>query len=232
MSQGELHALALALFLPRATMAESPFRFLVIDDPVQSMDPAKVDGLERVLSRTARERQVIVFTHDARLADAVRRLQLPATIWEAARREGSIVELKKAGDVVDRLLDDARALLNTAELPSVVGPRVVPGLCRQALEAALTERVRRRWLSVGTPHADVEDAIAHAQGPYDLAAMAYFDDMTRTGEVLTRLNNKYGRRAGDAFRDCNHAGHGPYRGELGLLVEDAAWLTGRVRDGG
>lgn len=28
MSQGELHALALALFLPRATMAESPFRFL------------------------------------------------------------------------------------------------------------------------------------------------------------------------------------------------------------
>jgi hypothetical protein len=42
MSQGELHAIALSLFLPRATMPESPFRFVVIDDPVQSMDPARV----------------------------------------------------------------------------------------------------------------------------------------------------------------------------------------------
>ena len=57
MSQGELHSLALSLFLPRATLAESPFRFIVIDDPVQSMDPARVDGLARVLEsapRTAR----------------------------------------------------------------------------------------------------------------------------------------------------------------------------------
>jgi energy-coupling factor transporter ATP-binding protein EcfA2 len=94
MSQGELHALGLALFLPRATSPDSPFRFLVIDDPVQSMDPAKVDGLARVLSQMARSRQVIVFTHDDRLAEAVRRLQLPATIWEVVRRENSAVELK------------------------------------------------------------------------------------------------------------------------------------------
>ncbi|WP_180989393.1 hypothetical protein [Streptomyces cahuitamycinicus] len=40
MSQGELHALALSLFLPRTFLPENPFRFLVIDDPVQSMDPA------------------------------------------------------------------------------------------------------------------------------------------------------------------------------------------------
>src|SRR5262249_39821695 len=50
MSQGELHALALSLFLPRATIPQSPFRFIAIDDPVQSMDPARVDGLARVLS--------------------------------------------------------------------------------------------------------------------------------------------------------------------------------------
>ncbi len=30
MSQGELHALSLALFLPRATSPDSPFRFIVI----------------------------------------------------------------------------------------------------------------------------------------------------------------------------------------------------------
>src|SRR5690606_874138 len=76
MSQGELHSLALALFLPRATMPESPFRFLVIDDPVQSMDPAKVYGLAKVLDQVAKDRQVIVFTHDDRLPAAVRHLQL------------------------------------------------------------------------------------------------------------------------------------------------------------
>ena len=53
MSQGELHALALGLFLPRASLPESPFRFVVIDDPVQAMDPAKVDGLARVLESAA-----------------------------------------------------------------------------------------------------------------------------------------------------------------------------------
>lgn len=73
MSQGELHSLALSLFLPRATLAESPFRFICIDDPVQSMDPARVEGLARVLADAARTRQVIVFTHDDRLWEAVRR---------------------------------------------------------------------------------------------------------------------------------------------------------------
>src|SRR5258708_39227997 len=80
MSQGEVNALALSVFLPRATLPASPFRFLVIDDPVQAMDPAKVDGLARVLERTAADRQVIVFTHDNRLAQAVRQLSIPAAI--------------------------------------------------------------------------------------------------------------------------------------------------------
>ena len=64
MSQGELNCLALSLFLPRASMPELPFRFVVIDDPVQAMDPAKVAGLATVLARAAKDRQVIVLTHD------------------------------------------------------------------------------------------------------------------------------------------------------------------------
>jgi hypothetical protein len=40
MSQGELHALGLATFLPRSCAEEGPFRFIIIDDPVQSMDQA------------------------------------------------------------------------------------------------------------------------------------------------------------------------------------------------
>jgi hypothetical protein len=57
MSQGEVNALALSVFLPRVRLPASPFRFLVIDDPVQAMDPAKVDGLARVLEKAATDRQ-------------------------------------------------------------------------------------------------------------------------------------------------------------------------------
>jgi hypothetical protein len=94
LSQGELHALALSLFLPRATVAESPFRFLVIDDPVQAMDAATVAGLARVLAETAVTRQVVVFTHDDRLPEAVRRLGLPATVLAVCREEKSRVAVR------------------------------------------------------------------------------------------------------------------------------------------
>jgi hypothetical protein len=93
MSQGELHALALSLFLPRATLPE---RFVVIDDPVQSMDPARVDGLARALESVAKARQVTVFTHDERLPEAVRRLTINATILSVTRRPKSVVELRAA----------------------------------------------------------------------------------------------------------------------------------------
>jgi len=100
MSQGELHSLALALFLPRATLEHSPFRFVFIDDPVQSMDPARVDGLARVLQMVAKKRQVVIFTHDDRLPEAVRRLQIEANIIEVLRREGSVVELREVRNPV------------------------------------------------------------------------------------------------------------------------------------
>ena len=110
MSQGEVNALALSVFLPRATLPASPFRFLVIDDPVQAMDPAKVDGLARVLESTASGRQVIVFTHDNRLAQAVRQLSIPAAILEVTRRPGSAVQIRTCLDPAEQALQDARAL--------------------------------------------------------------------------------------------------------------------------
>jgi hypothetical protein len=152
MSQGELHALGLALFLPRASSPDSPFRFIVIDDPVQSMDPAKVDGLARLLAQAGADRQVIVFTHDDRLPEAIRCPQLPATIWDVTRREGSVVELTKNDDPVGRYLDDARAMARTAELPKDVRAVVVAEYCRCALEAARHEVVRARRIKAwGAP---------------------------------------------------------------------------------
>ena len=96
MSQGELLALSVSVFLPRAALDESPFRFAVIDDPVQAMDPAKVDGLARVLHRAARTRQIVVFTHDDRLPEAIRRLRLDATMLHVDRRAGSSVDVRES----------------------------------------------------------------------------------------------------------------------------------------
>jgi DNA repair exonuclease SbcCD ATPase subunit len=136
MSQGELHALALALFLPRATIEASPFRFVLIDDPVQAMDPAKVDGLARVLDRIGQTRQVIVFTHDDRLPEAVRRLGIEARILLVNRMQGSRVEVVTESDPAERYLQDAFAVARDPRADDVLRRRAIPVLCRMAVENA------------------------------------------------------------------------------------------------
>lgn len=113
MSQGELHALALSLFLPRATLAESPFRFISIDDPVQSMDPSRVEGLAHALADGARTRQVVVFTHDDRLPEAVRRLGIRATVFAVTRRAKSVVEVRQTRDPVSGYLEAECSIITT-----------------------------------------------------------------------------------------------------------------------
>lgn len=230
MSQGELHALALSLFLPRATLDESPFRFVVIDDPVQSMDPSRVDGLARVLDRAAQKRQVVVFTHDDRLPEAVRRLGIAATTIEVMRREGSVVELRPALTPIERHIEDARVLVQTSELPDDVASTVVPGFCRLALEAACSEAVRRRRIARGVSHAEVESTLQRAQKLNTFAALALFDDGDRGGDVLPHLNSKYGKRAADAFQLANKGVHQGVSGDLRDLIRDAATLARQLSE--
>ena len=215
--------------MPRATLPESPFRFLVIDDPVQSMDPARVEGLAEVLDKTAQDRQVIVFTHDDRLPEAVRRMSIPATIVEVTRREGSRVETRPSLDPVKRNIDDAMALVRTDSLPPKLAARVVPGLCRQAVEAACQEAVRRRHLGNGKPYADVERALEAADKLTKLAALALFDDPERAGDVMTRLNKEGGRGTGDLFQALNRGAHGGDTGPLEHMVRDTEKLAGWIR---
>jgi hypothetical protein len=228
MSQGELHALALAIFLPRVTMSRSPFRFLVIDDPVQAMDPAKVDGLARVLEATARTRQVIVFTHDDRLPQAVRYLGIDATVIQVTRRANSAVELTVAGDPAQTHINDALAVAHTKELPDSARRLVVPGYCRLALEAVLNDVVRRKLLAQGVPHTDVEDRLAAVTTLTMRAALAMFGDDQRGGEVLPRLG-AYGRWAQDAYQAANKGAHDGYSGDLIGLAKDTEQLVDKLR---
>ena len=230
MSQGELHSLALSLFVPRATLPESPFRFIVIDDPVQSMDPSRVDGLARVLENASADRQVVVFTHDDRLPEAVRRLDIAAEIIEVTRRDASVVELRRALDPVGRYIEDALAVAGTADLPSAAAAWVVPGLCRLGLEAACMEVVRRRRLSRGEPYAEVERALGHAGRLLPLASLALFDDVERSGDVLPRLEREAGPPLAEALKRCDAGAKGADAPDALELVRQssklAAWLRG------
>ena len=177
LSQGELHALALALFLPRATMAESPFRFIVLDDPVQAMDPAKVDGLVELLSHLADTRQVIVLSHDDRLPAAVRRAELGATIVEVIRGKDSHVWVRRVDDPSTRYLSDAFALLKDESLPEVTLRKTLPGILRFAVESAAKDRFFTHRLRAGATLGEVEETWDDAATTRDRVSLAVYDDV-------------------------------------------------------
>jgi len=207
MSQGELHALALSLFLPRATLKESPFRFIVIDDPVQSMDAARVEGLAQLLGSAAITHQVIVFTHDERLREAARRLGLPARVLEVSRGRRSKLSIRLLHHPVADYLDDARAVVKSTELPQEARRRVIPGLCRNALEAACDETAMKRMLGKGVGHAEAMATLADSRTVLERMAAGLWGDPGKAGDVLSHVNRTWGRQAGDCVQALKAGAH-------------------------
>ncbi|WP_336085873.1 AAA family ATPase [Nocardia sp. SSK8] len=228
MSQGELHALGLSLFLPRATVAHSPFRFVMIDDPVQAMDPAKVDGLARVLAEVAATRQVVVFTHDERLAEAVRRMQLDATVLEVQRRDRSLVEVRVTGDPVRRYLDDARSLVRTPQLPPAIADELVATCCRSAIEAAGLAKARHELLARGLDHAEVERRVRNAHTTRAMITLALMGPGARVDDLNKHLSAVGGRWLVGVLRDATAGAHVPIDRPMRELISDTerfiTWL--------
>lgn len=231
MSQGELHALALALFLPRATMKDSPFRFIVLDDPIQAMDPAKVDGLVQVLAELAHDRQVVVMSHDDRLPEAVRRMGVDARILEISRGGNSTVQVVPCLDPAGRYLDDAFALARDDGVPSDVKIRVIPGMCRMAAESAARDAFMTRRLIAGETRVHVESTWQDAKTPSHRIALSLHDD--KLADLGPWLRGKPWRRP--AHQIITRGAHEGIRNDpLGAvrnverLVKD---LRGMVSDG-
>ncbi len=140
MSQGELHSLALSLFLPRATVDESPFRFVLIDDPVQAWTRRRSTGWRRVLSRW-RRRPPGRGLHPRRPA---RRGRPPAqdrrhVIWEVQRRRAVGRRDPSERRTRWRALPRGRARTRarpTACPADVRGRAACATCCRSAIEAA------------------------------------------------------------------------------------------------
>ncbi|MEV5347415.1 AAA family ATPase [Streptomyces achromogenes] len=208
MSQGELHSLALSLFLPRAAAPDSPFGFVVIDDPVQSMDPAKVHGLAKVLHDLGETRQVVVFTHDTRLQRAFTNQELPVTVLEVEREARSAVTVRPVTDPVGQALADARALARTPNLPPVALTHVLPGLCRTVLERAFSEAAWLRLHRAGLTEDEAEKTVTGTLKLMDIAALGLFGDLSKTaGDVYRELRRRCGPGAVHLVQQCQEGAH-------------------------
>ena len=186
-------------------------------------------GQGRVLDSVAKRRQVVVFTHDDRLPEAVRRLGIDARVWQVTRHEDSVVELRPSLDPVRRNLDDALALARTDDLPPMVAQQVVPGFCRAAIEAACVEVIRRRRIGRGEAHDDVEALIEGAPKLNERMALALFDTPNRGADVAARVRS-WGEAFADAWGISNRGAHAGYRGSLEDLVRDTERLCRVIRE--
>ena len=139
----------------------------------------------------------------------------------------SVVASLMMAEAVVRYIDDAMAVAMTEGLPPQAARRVVPVLCRMAIEAACAEAIRRRRLARGEQHAQVEDVLTGLHGTRSWAALALFDTPDRTADVLPFID-KYSRDAADTFRLVNEATHEaltvPPVDVLRATEKLAAWL--------
>ena len=221
MSQGELHALALALFLPRATSPSSPFRFVVLDDPIQAMDPAKIDGFVHVLSEIAKTHQVVVFSHDDRLASTIRETGTDARLIQVVRETGSKVTVDDNVNPALRQVDEVFALLKDDRLPDDVRDRVMPGLFRIAVEAAAKQAYFTRRALAVSRRVDTEEAWTSARKTRTRLALAVLGDAS--GDVTPWLDAKPERKR--SLRVCN-AVHGD---GMHVTIHDARELERTVK---
>lgn len=227
MSQGELHALALALFLPRATMPGSPFRFVVLDDPIQAMDPAKIDGFVDVLLKLAHDRQVVVFSHDDRLPQVLRQLGADARIVEVRRDANSAVHVEPCADPALRYVDDAFAVIKDPQVLSEVKRRVIGGVCRMAVEVACRDTFMASRLGAGERRVDVENVWQSVTSTKQRMALAVAGD--RSADLSPWLRAKPGRRrAHYAVTAGVHVGN---EGDLIGLVREVKSVVNDIRAG-
>ena len=135
MSQGELHALAL-LFSFRAPPPPSA-RFASSCSTTRSRPwTPKIDGFVQVLSVIAQTHQVILFSHDDRLASVIRDTGVDARMVEVLRGADSRVTMCDNVNPALRGVNNVFALLKNENMPDDVKRSAAPGLFRIALEAA------------------------------------------------------------------------------------------------
>lgn len=248
LSQGELHTLALSTFLPTMTRSESPFGFAVIDDPVQAMDEHAVHGLAAVLEEYAETLQLIVFTHDKRLIEALRNQDIDHALINVTRADHSQIECEPLYNPVTQRLFDAR---QEAERRRGRGRLThlqdVADHCRRAIEAACMRARRKTLLSEGKAGVEIKDAMDDALAGRDittrgLMALAIFGDFDRHSDVRKHVaedeHDKWGQWVDTTLRRVNDVVHAKTAREarealgsdLYTLINDVERLTQKIKE--
>jgi hypothetical protein len=181
------------------------------------MDPSKVEGLAEVLDDLARTRQVIVFSHDDRLAQAARRLPHPPTILTVGRGSRSQVVVRSLSRPAQRCLEDAYALLEDTGVGDGIKRRVLPGVLRQAVETAAWDRHSTDRLRAG----DRLDAVQEGWEKADRTRLRIELAVGTPVQVWLGRDPKRGR----ALHTCNAGTHAGVTSDLEEAYRDVQNLV-------
>lgn len=223
LSQGELNALAMSLFVPRATHESSPFRFLVLDDPIQALDPLKVQGFAETLRDLATDRQVVVFTHDNRLIDAIDRLAINARIMRIDAGPGSKPEIALVADPTTRAMNEAWHLAKDSRIPEDLRLRSVAAACSTAVEEAAA--LRFRCSSSASTVAEVDELLTKHRSFWGKVSLGLF--LEYDSSARQRVERIHGNQEARLFAKLNAGGHHPPSGSTTAhdLVSDVTKLV-------
>jgi hypothetical protein len=138
-SESQLNALGLALFLARMKREGTPWDAFVLDDVVNSFDANHRLGLARLLSEEFAESQVILFTHDSAFFDIAQRMFHGWRFKEVVAWSPSGGPVLGDGDLRARLVDR----LGSGQSAGVLG-----GIARIALEQSLSRPLEKLALPI------------------------------------------------------------------------------------
>ncbi|SNS96264.1 hypothetical protein [Rhodococcoides kyotonense] len=145
-----------------------------------------------------------MFSHDDRLATAIRQLAVDARLVEVTRETGSQIHVADTLDQATRYVDDVRALILDEAVPSDVKRRVAPGLFRLALESAAQQLFYAKRHRSGASRLETEQRWSDVKKTRNRLALAVHDDPDK--DLSGWLAQRDGRKS--TVRIANAGVHG------------------------
>jgi len=168
LSTGQRNALTLATYFPRATQPQSPFRFLILDDPVHAFDSWRVRYLAERLRQMANDYQIVVFSHDERLWSELQRhgqIRQSIRLDRPHDRPSTVRATEKSSGIL--LLEDLEGTLNAEEQSPVATRQATTAMtlamCRLALDVEVGTQIEILGRRAGMSDASIDDARGRAR---------------------------------------------------------------------
>ncbi|MBP2454093.1 hypothetical protein [Mycolicibacterium lutetiense] len=129
-----------------------------------------------MLCEIAKTHQVIVFSHDDRLASVIRDTGVDARLIEVVREKGSRVTVRDNVNPALRQVGDIFALIKDDKMPDDIKGRAAPALFRMALESAAKQTFYAKEALAGRALTESEDRWLSAKKTSNRLALAIHGD--------------------------------------------------------